>query len=1148
MKTKNINFKSSVNIKFDINKEEYFKRYLPTPSHADSLLGILKGFNHTEENHSHIIIGPYGTGKSLLGTILSGIVSKNVNKNTFNLLLEKFNNVDDDIYKELGIVRNSNKRYLPVILNGYEGKFRQAIISSIMTVINNSGIDITIPGVVTKIIETLDIWKKEYPKTFKQFKVLLSERNYDITSWRMEVLTQEKKEIQWFSDVFPTLTSGAQFLVDFHEDFMGQIKYVLDELSKEGIGLFIVYDEFGRFLQNLEVHEIHETMQDLQDLAELSDHYSDDMHLLIITHKNLRQYFLKFNDEYKNEFQRIEKRFKLYHIESDKATFIRLTASTLNNLNIKQNKTDIEVKNFLRKYPLFPELNQVEIENIVIKGVQPIHPVTLYLLPFLSSLHGQNERTLFTFLESYDKGGLLKHINNSNDYYLPHQLFDYFFPSLDIEDIEQDSPSMVLYKKITNKIPEINNIEKLDELNILKFITLWNITGLQSKFKTTSEFLSFAMEKKELVIKQILSSLESYKAIRYNRVLGYWEVFEGSSFNIDELIIEQLDSTNISRKRKLSILEDSLTRKFYLSNDYNDKKSITRFASVNLVYSSDILNNVFDSAEDRRKKEADAIINYVILESSNDYERVVKALQLYRDEHSIFCISTYTFDFIEKQVIDYYLVEKLLDDEELLKKDKDLKSELLLRKEDLLFVINDFMSVYQKFDSNLFWILKNDRAHINNEIVLGIRLSELMFELYPDTPEIRNDSYNRRKINNVQQKAGYKVVDNIINNFSEYNINIDGNGPDYLIFATTFKNNKFNFKDLNKIENSSFNKIRNRLLSIINENPNGKLSLLTDVLFEKPFGIRKPLIPILLIALLRDKWDELLFYRNGMFIDNVNGEILFSMVEDSSNYQFIYFQLDNRYNKLIENITTIFKEFYNDLNNTHKILAANEAMLKWLRTLPRYTQTTNKLNERLLSFKMCIKHGEVDPTKAFEMIYNEFNDSIDLVDICVQELNSFISIEKKNLERNLLMLVGCDNYQQLKEWASEKTIPVQKENKLISSILTIQNERNWIEDLIINFIGIEIQNWTDTTREMFDHQISSEYNRLTEDFESDKEYKILTVGDTNRAIERVELSTKANTVYSNVSRIISNGGRNITKEEIEYLILMLVEEHIINKR
>lgn len=37
-------FKTSVNIRFDIGKDEFVNRYIPTPSHTEALIGLLDGF------------------------------------------------------------------------------------------------------------------------------------------------------------------------------------------------------------------------------------------------------------------------------------------------------------------------------------------------------------------------------------------------------------------------------------------------------------------------------------------------------------------------------------------------------------------------------------------------------------------------------------------------------------------------------------------------------------------------------------------------------------------------------------------------------------------------------------------------------------------------------------------------------------------------------------------------------------------------------------------------------------------------------------------------------------------------------------------------------------------------------------------------
>src|SRR5690625_3317896 len=92
-------FRTSINIKYDIGNEEFLKNYLPTPSHAESIIGISEGFMGKSASSAHILVGPYGSGKSLLATILASVISKQVSTKAIDTLVDGFNNVHQDVYE-----------------------------------------------------------------------------------------------------------------------------------------------------------------------------------------------------------------------------------------------------------------------------------------------------------------------------------------------------------------------------------------------------------------------------------------------------------------------------------------------------------------------------------------------------------------------------------------------------------------------------------------------------------------------------------------------------------------------------------------------------------------------------------------------------------------------------------------------------------------------------------------------------------------------------------------------------------------------------------------------------------------------------------------------------------------------------------------
>src|SRR5690606_20826080 len=129
------------------------------------------------------------------------------------------------------------------------------------------------------------------------------------------------------------------------------------------------------------------------------------------------------------------------------------------------------------------------------------------------------------------------------------------------------------------------------------------------------------------------------------------------------------------------------------------------------------------------------------------------------------------------------------------------------------------------------------------------------------------------------------------------------------------------------------------------ENTSGKLHDLVSILKEKPFGIRMPLIPILLVSLLRDKWDNLMFYRNEMYIPSITGETLFIMIDEAGEYDYLFFEYDEQLDTFLDFLESEFHPYItNEDQNKPQPIKLTNAMLKWLRSLPRYTQISREMN------------------------------------------------------------------------------------------------------------------------------------------------------------------------------------------------------------
>ncbi|CAH1222947.1 hypothetical protein PAECIP111892_05243 [Paenibacillus auburnensis] len=1153
-------FKSSINIKFDLGNAELITRYIPTPSHAEAMKGIINGFT-TDTNRAHIIVGPYGTGKSLLANVVGSIVSKMASPYDIDSLAGKFEQVDEQIASKIKDISNLPIPYLPILLSGNEGRFRHSILSGILKKLKEKGIDVVLPGLSTKIIKSVETWNQEFPDTYQKFCLKLKQDGRNPNNWIEEIKKQNEAEIKYFSTIYPFLTAGATFDIDYDYSFLSQMEYLANVLQDNNLGVFIIYDEFARFLQGLNPAKFNEAMQDIQDLAELSNRMSS-IHMLLITHKSLRYYFSSSNDDVAKEFQRIEKRFNQYLVKSDQVTFLRIAEIILTeNINQKPIISTAEfnsTREMLRKYPLFPSINQTERDELVVRGMFPLHPVAIFLLPNLTRVFGQNERTLFTFLESQETGGLLNHINKTNDYYLAHQLFNFFFP--DSYDVGNDdfSEHILLYKKAMARLPE-GFLNKNSAMNLVKIITLWNLCAVQNEQKLNTEFLEFATQISKDELSEILQLLSKHKVIRFNRVNDYWELFAGNSVDLQEKLDHEKQLLKIDSAKEIEVLHNNLAKKFYFPERYNDDKGMTRFSAVRIVYGRDIIEGKWN----REQQAYDLIMYYVLANDQEMYESLDFILQELSigSDRELFFLHPKPVSEVSTEVYNYIGLDLLRKNKTLLSEDKGIKEELEVLINETKYRISLYLSDIASFNEGRKWYISGNGVTITSEFELTEILSEKCYELYSCTPVILNDTFNRNVVSGVQRNAAIQLIDKIIDDPRKPHFGVTGNGPDYALFAAIFKNNdsfdmNVNNLDYSNIINGSFSALRSKLIEVLESNPTGNFKDITKLFIAPPFGIRKPLIPILFVALIRDRWNEFMLYRNDMFVPGINGAKLFEIIVETGaeNYQYAYEHINDNY---VEFFNIIEKYFIDSLetrlSNQSRLIFICGTLLKWFRSLPRIAQTSVNVDEEFKEYRDLIKRSEVDPQQSIAKLLVLYQHNTDRLLAIKQYAEEFTKLLKKELAKKMLQVLGVSNFIDIKNWVeiqrSKGSYLINKLPERIYNSLSNENEEIWIEQFSEKYVGVKVEDWSDTTYDLFFTQLSHDLEELTlterEIKQSNLNVVSIQINNSRKLISKVDLSVKSETIYSNLERMVNIAGKNVPRQELEYLIYQLFENYVV---
>lgn len=1139
-------FRTSINIKFDIGKNEFLDRYLPTPSHAESLVGLASGFTDPGANSAHIMVGPYGTGKSLVASIIGGIVSKAVEKSTVDRLVAKIEKVDQHIYEKLSKLQLQERKYIPVTLAGYEGSLSEAIINAVNDELKRNGIDAALSSDKETIIDTIENWKKNFVNTYNAFQeIVQQDKKISVSQWLGLLETQVDEELYWFKRIYSQLTSGASYQTNNSQLFIEKMELLIDILETHNIGIFIMYDEFGRVLQTLDSEDIYRTMQDLQDLAELSVRSNGLMHVLLVSHKNLNQYMQGFNDEYRSEFQRIEKRFTTYFVESDSAAYYRIAEqylSKFNDVSLFQMANFNDTVSEIRKYNLFEELNQQELERIIVEGTYPIHPVSLFLLPRVSKIFGQNERTLFTFLESKETGGLLNFVEKNSGYYYASNLFDFFFSNQKEENYDEEVfSSLRLYKKIDSKLGR--NMKNRNIRQIVQFITLWEVSNSHPINQLTYDFIAFATGIEKNTVLKLLKEAEVNKFVRFNRVLNTWELSEGSSILINELIESEKLQLKIDDKKRLSLLEKMLKKPHFLAAEYNDEKSMTRFMKVRFLLSSELLFNRLSVASEMIE-DADGIIYFVLLERIDDYKELQRRLREIENERLIFSIIKNEYSIISSIVDKEIVVKSILNNKNILNEHALLFDELTVLQEELIHQISQLLNQYTSFSNGNQWFSNGKLKRFKNEIMLENFISDIMYSVYQETPLILNESINRMYVNSQQRKALYTVLDGVIDSPDAENLGIEGNGPDYLVYATVLKNNSITLGKLDEIGNSSLRTLRRILVEKLEEKNEGRLDELQNIFICEPFGVRKPLVPLLFVTLLRDKWDQLMFYRNGMFVSAVNSDKIYKMFDEAKEYTYKFHNYSDELVSFMQQICNFTAEFVSEsVRDQTLLIKTSSGLLNWLRSLPRVSQITEYVSEEERRFRELIRKTEVNPLDSMQNIFEVLNGNAEKMQRLMESLQSLYDRYSASAESRLFETLSIKSYEEKESYISELKKSGYSPNRLIENL----DESSSVKEFLDNYIGISLDNWSDTTYELYEKQLTDDAKAVISNegqAEFNEDVIKLNYNNKSRIIGVAELSTKSQVVFDNVDRMLKNAGRNVPSNELNYILFKLLDKYM----
>lgn len=1082
-------FEKSVNLLLDLNNVQKIQHYIPTRSSVKLLKSYLEEVLDFTGGRANILIGPYGKGKSHLLLVLMSILA-GAKSEEMTGLFDRMSDLDEEAIELINQVYGK-KRFLPVIVNTNSGNLGQAFVRSLNQALKRESLDDVVPdNYFSEAVKMINQWKTVYPPTYENLKKLLGNQNVEHFIQKLE--QYDYQNLEQFEKLYPILTSGSEFNPKIDDEVLSIYQSVNRLLcEKHGYtGLYIIFDEFSKYVEGHPEEGFSADMKVLQDICELCNSSKDEqLHLTCVVHKAIRAYGPSLPKEVQNAFRGVEGRLKeIPFIVSSQNNYELIADAIRKKPKFFEWKVqNAEYRALLEESYQVPDFSALfeknDFDMIVGDGCYPLTPLAALLLVGLSEKIAQNERTIFTFLTGKDMYSLADFVLKCREvvYVGAGLIYDYF------KQLFETEKTSSIHTEWLKAEYALSRTENVNEKVVIKSLAVIHMINRPDDVPANDLFLRLASGLRKVELRKAIESLVNNGIMIFKRGIAAYEFQNGISVNIENEVAD-CARKYFAKVEVSEVLNDVYRQKYILPKKYNQDHSMTRYYRVEFIDSA-AFQSLASLSYVKDKNNPDGFL-FVLYDGANEQETVKQHLTDINDPCAILGIP-HTKVNCKNSVQMLLAVRKLYNDREFIEKNEAIVAELKNYEAELVDELNNQMIAALYSIDSVHTVKKVYRV---GTIGINRTVSDICEDTYYLTPIINHESINRHNVSAQISKARNTLLEDMLHArlMNKYET---GTSAESTIYRATL---------LHTTNDKALANVRNEIVEFIRESKGKKVlfSRLVNKLTKAPIGIRKGVLPIYITEQLMELEDMPIIY-NGRTEVTIEEKLLVNVVNASNEYS-LYVETETvqklEYIEGLEKLFADYGVYCREIENRNRLARLTCMMQSWYRSLPQTSMTfmTEDYEGQQVKLIQAFRKlfvGTINPREVlFEQIPKIFkkNDMIETLK-CVSEtkeqIDEHIWFVKKNAElavrKELGLSVKDDFLISMRTWYRElsdtakNSVYSMDSQRILNSIRDLTNidVGEIIENLSKEVTGFFIEDWSDTSMEAF----SAGFTKLVEE-------------------------------------------------------------------
>lgn len=1163
-------FQRSINLAYDLNNPDKIETYIPTNSAEEALAVILNPATSARDTAT-MILGSYGTGKSHFAVVVGSLLAKRTDSVHFYPLLERIERADvrEFIQRELSV----EEPFLVVPVSGGSKDVDSALLVALRNALAGAGISLELDTAFRKALSVLELWEKEYPTVFNQLNDMLVGTPYrNVYALRKALATFDRESLMFFRNTYPQLTAGAEFdpffgrVVEIYEDVCRQLK------GKGYRGLFLIFDEFNKTLDSQ--FDSADALKTIQDLAELSAHSGEDfqMNMTLLSHRTFGQYAAESTGALVDEWRKIEGRFRLLNFRSSPWQSYNLMSRVL----IK--KDDHWLSQYMGSNPTIRDIIEDSRLPLIFRGLPkerlheitygcfPLHPVSVYLLPRVSSLLAQNDRTVFTFLAGKDDSPVeaVLDIDLNGDqtpYVMPWQVYDYF----ELQMKHSSDPAIKgIWKKVTAAMRTLSDLSEKDGF-VLKTVGVIQLLGgaLPSSRRIVKYAVKPAMSEAEF--ETAVTKLLKKRVLLERQPTRDLELAEPTDFDIEKELEEVANWLRRSGDTINSSLREWGIEHYVLPYEYNHKFKITRFLDPMYADGAGLRTLLKSESGNAFSHSLDGVICYIYPETYSDLRACMDMVQKVDDPRVIFALPREPVN-LNDAVVRVRALEELRTRTELVAEPR-VRELLDMYYQDALAEVRRRVEQVSVPSKRVMYFWRGVmRRQILSEKQLCSLASDVMSYVYPDTPVVNNELINRDRPSRTSQRALNNVIDALLSPGESAPDNLNS-AQERFMFDTLFVQTGL-------FEGGGANPTVARILNTIDEFFAGaeeKLVPFTGLVKEllaPPIGLRRGVLPVFLtVAVL--KYKENLTIRDERDLDClIDAELLEKIVSAPDKYRV---RLDD-WNEAACKLTEKYKQMFLPAGAPTSFFAnqfgiLGEAVFHWLLTLPKYARETTTISQNARTLR---RYARLAASNAKQVLLVDLPRKLGFESYTVDDVEQLVQVindARVELQNKLAVLKDRVRHH-IETFLRDYGVPGESLTSRARNLAEGFNrdgvtsldwvnvidylngfrgdESELVEGMARIITGVRMEDWNDETEQVFIESLAQLREHSSRSDRAGKRVELLFVesadGKKRAVVHECEIGALAETLQMHIESSIRNFGESITQGEKKQILLNILRK------